>query len=118
MPEAVEPVADVGFSEQTSIEPVQRFNLIVAAMLLAPPGIISQWFVTMIASAISPAPTTIVMFRPISPNMRREPTVFQSGRPPDSSVGDDGICLQIDCREFEPAHAQCVSHLEHCDRTC
>ena len=66
MPEAVEPVADAGFSEQMSIEPVQRFNLIVAAMLLAPPGIISQWFVTMIASAISPAPTTIVMFRPIS----------------------------------------------------
>ncbi len=65
MPDAVEPVADVGFREQTSIDPVQRFNLIVAAMLLAPPGIISQWFVTMIASAISPAPVTIAMFRPI-----------------------------------------------------
>jgi hypothetical protein len=39
MPEAFEPVTDFALSEQTSIEPVQRFSLIVAAMLLAPPGI-------------------------------------------------------------------------------
>src|SRR5258708_4197599 len=65
MPEAFDPVTDFASRAQTSIEPVQRFNLIVAAILLAPPGIISQWFVTMIASAISPAPTIVAMLCPI-----------------------------------------------------
>jgi len=66
MPAAVEPEGDFGLIEQTSIEPVHRLSLIVAAMLLDPPGIIAQWFVTMIAAAISTPPTMIAIFRPIS----------------------------------------------------
>jgi hypothetical protein len=65
MPDAFEPETDFALSEQTSIEPVQRFSLIVAAMLFCPPGIIAQWFVTMIAMAISPAPMTTAMFCPM-----------------------------------------------------
>jgi hypothetical protein len=55
MPEAFEPVTDFAFSAQTSIEPVQRFSRIVAAMPLVPPGIIAQWFVTAIASLVRSA---------------------------------------------------------------
>jgi hypothetical protein len=63
-------VADLVSSKQTSIDPVQRFNLIVAPMLLAPPGIIVQWFVNKIAAAISPAPTVMaILLHPT--NMRR-----------------------------------------------
>jgi hypothetical protein len=58
-------VVDFALIEQTSIAPVQRFSLIVAAILLGPPGIISQWFVTMIANAISPAPTMVATPCPI-----------------------------------------------------
>jgi hypothetical protein len=56
MAAAFEPVADLALSEQTSIEPVQRFNLIVAAMLFLPPGIIIQWLLTRIAKASARPP--------------------------------------------------------------
>jgi hypothetical protein len=60
-------VVDFALIEQTSIAPVQRFSLIVAAILLGPPGIISLWFVTMIANAINPAPTIVATPCPIVP---------------------------------------------------
>jgi hypothetical protein len=65
MPEGFEPVGDFALSEQTSSEPVHRFNRIVAAMLLGPPGIIVQWFVIKIAAATMAAPTIIEMDCPI-----------------------------------------------------
>jgi hypothetical protein len=65
MPAGFDPAGDFALREQTSIEPVHRFSRIVAAMLLAPPGMIVQWLVTKTASAISTAPTTIAMFRPM-----------------------------------------------------
>jgi hypothetical protein len=51
-----------GSTLQTSIDPVHRFNRNVCP---ADDVVAVQWFVTTIANAISAAPTTIAMFRPI-----------------------------------------------------
>jgi hypothetical protein len=66
MPAGFDPAGDFALREQTSIEPVHRFSRIVAAMLLAPPGMIVQWL-SLVAGAMLAEPPG---FRPID-NRRR-----------------------------------------------
>jgi hypothetical protein len=47
-------------------------------MLFCPPGIIAQWFVTMIAMAISPAPSTTDMFLSHAANMPSDSPLFHT----------------------------------------
>ena len=58
------PASDFGSRAQSSMAPVHRFSR-TATVSPSDVVLIVQWFVIRTAAAISPAPTTIAIFRPI-----------------------------------------------------